>query len=175
MYTISKDLYKIDLSFLRIVQEKESLITELRKELRVSDEEHRILLSRVNADEIIQKIRYDGNRNNLVNKCSAGFCIKIKYFMFFPQFVIRDWRKTSGLQPSTLSSSQPAQDHRVPSPTVSTTRKKQKTLKLAREMSLRASSPTGRTPITQSSLAPKQSQFSGTGSEVQKLKGCIFP
>lgn len=156
---------------MRIVQEKESLITELRKELRVSDEEHRILLSRVNADEIIQKIRYDGNRNSLVNKCATGFYI----LCFFPQFVIRDWRKTSGLQPSTLSSGQPAQDHRVPSPTVSTTRKKQKTLKLAREMSLRASSPTGRTPITQSSLAPKQSQFSGTGSEVQKLKGCIFP
>lgn len=121
-----------------ITWEKESLITELRKELRVSDEEHSLLLSRVNADEIIQKIR--------------------------------DWRKTSGLQPSTLSCSQPAQDHQLPSPTVSTTCKKQKTLKLTREMSLRGLSPTGRIPITQSSLAPKQSQFSGTGSEVQKLK-----
>lgn len=115
-----------------ITWEKESLITELRKELRVSDEEHRILLSRVNADEIIQKIR--------------------------------DWRKISGLQPNTLSSSQPAQDHRVPSPTVSTTCKKRKTLKLAGTMSFGVSSPTGRTPITQSSLAPKQSQFSGTVS-----------
>ncbi|XVF04614.1 hypothetical protein REPUB_Repub05bG0099400 [Reevesia pubescens] len=37
--------------------EKESLITELRKELRVSDEEHRELLSRVNADDIIRRIR----------------------------------------------------------------------------------------------------------------------
>ncbi|XP_074573415.1 protein EMSY-LIKE 3-like [Curcuma longa] len=37
--------------------EKESLITELRKELRVSGEEHRELLSRVNADDIIQRIR----------------------------------------------------------------------------------------------------------------------
>ncbi|XP_039030957.1 protein EMSY-LIKE 3-like [Hibiscus syriacus] len=37
--------------------EKESLITELRKELRVSDEEHRELLSRVNADDMIRRIR----------------------------------------------------------------------------------------------------------------------
>ncbi|KAJ6944612.1 hypothetical protein NC652_009853 [Populus alba x Populus x berolinensis] len=36
---------------------KESLITELRKELRVSDEEHRELLARVNADDIIRRIR----------------------------------------------------------------------------------------------------------------------
>lgn len=40
-------------------QEKESLITELRKELRVSDEEHRELLSRVNADDMIRRIRFD--------------------------------------------------------------------------------------------------------------------
>ncbi|RWW73246.1 hypothetical protein BHE74_00018896, partial [Ensete ventricosum] len=40
-----------------ITWEKESLITELRKELRVSDKEHRELLSRVNADDIIRRIR----------------------------------------------------------------------------------------------------------------------
>lgn len=40
-------------------QEKESLITELRKELRVSDEEHRELLLRVNADDMIRRIRSD--------------------------------------------------------------------------------------------------------------------
>ncbi|XP_078432561.1 protein EMSY-LIKE 3-like [Wolffia australiana] len=40
-----------------ITWEKESLITELRKELRVSDEEHRELLTRVNADDVIKKIR----------------------------------------------------------------------------------------------------------------------
>ena len=39
------------------LQEKESLITELRKELRVSDEEHRELLNIVNADDIIRRIR----------------------------------------------------------------------------------------------------------------------
>ncbi|KAL8542397.1 hypothetical protein ACS0TY_003316 [Phlomoides rotata] len=37
--------------------EKEGLITELRKELRLSNEEHRDLLSRVNADETIRRIR----------------------------------------------------------------------------------------------------------------------
>ncbi|KAL2461305.1 Protein EMSY-LIKE 3 [Abeliophyllum distichum] len=40
-----------------ITWEKESLITELRKELRLSNEEHRDLLGRVNVDEIIQRIR----------------------------------------------------------------------------------------------------------------------
>ncbi|XP_010486905.1 PREDICTED: protein EMSY-LIKE 1 [Camelina sativa] len=37
--------------------EKESLITELRKELRVSDDEHRELLSRVDKDDTIHRIR----------------------------------------------------------------------------------------------------------------------
>uniref|UniRef100_A0A1J3FCM5 ENT domain-containing protein n=1 Tax=Noccaea caerulescens TaxID=107243 RepID=A0A1J3FCM5_NOCCA len=48
-----------------ITWEKESLITELRKELRVSDEEHRELLSRVNADEMIRRIREWRKGNNL--------------------------------------------------------------------------------------------------------------
>jgi hypothetical protein len=38
-------------------QEKEGLITELRKELRVSDKAHRELLNRVNNDDIICSIR----------------------------------------------------------------------------------------------------------------------
>ncbi|XP_061356880.1 protein EMSY-LIKE 3-like isoform X1 [Gastrolobium bilobum] len=40
-----------------ITWEKESLITELRKELRLSNEEHRELLGRVNADDVIRRIR----------------------------------------------------------------------------------------------------------------------
>ncbi|GMH11507.1 hypothetical protein Nepgr_013348 [Nepenthes gracilis] len=40
-----------------ITWEKESLITELRKELRVSDEEHRELLNKVNADNMLTRIR----------------------------------------------------------------------------------------------------------------------
>ncbi|XP_029145108.1 protein EMSY-LIKE 3 isoform X9 [Arachis hypogaea] len=91
-----------------ITWEKESLITELRKELRVSDEEHRELLSRVNADDIIREIR--------------------------------EWRKTSGLQPGAVNTSQPVHDH-IPSPTVSAPHKKQKTSQSVASLSLGAPSP----------------------------------
>lgn len=74
--------------------EKEGLITELRKELRVSDDEHRELLTRVNADDIISKIR--------------------------------EWRKSGGNQTARLNSSQAVYDV-LPSPTVLSSRKKQKT------------------------------------------------
>lgn len=40
------------------MQEKESLITELRRELKVSDVEHRMLLNMVNEEEAIHRIRY---------------------------------------------------------------------------------------------------------------------
>ncbi|KAG6424494.1 hypothetical protein SASPL_114912 [Salvia splendens] len=47
--------------------ETEGLITELRKELRVLDDEHRELLSQVNGDDLIRRIREwreaGGNRN----------------------------------------------------------------------------------------------------------------
>ena len=53
-------------------QDKEGLITELRKELRVSDDEHREILTLVNRDDIIQQIRFEcfmsllkfGDQNN---------------------------------------------------------------------------------------------------------------
>ncbi|XP_024188322.1 protein EMSY-LIKE 1 isoform X2 [Rosa chinensis] len=77
-----------------ITWEKEGLITELRKELRVSDDEHRELLGRVNSDDIISKIR--------------------------------EWRTAGGHQAARFSASQPVYDL-VPSPTVSASRKKQKT------------------------------------------------
>ncbi|XP_031387003.1 protein EMSY-LIKE 3-like isoform X2 [Punica granatum] len=77
-----------------ITWEKEGLITELRKELRVSDEEHRELLSRVNADDMIRRIR--------------------------------EWRKAGGPGPGLLSKSKPVHDQ-APSPTMSASRKKQKT------------------------------------------------
>ncbi|XP_021728876.1 protein EMSY-LIKE 3-like isoform X1 [Chenopodium quinoa] len=88
--------------------EKESLITELRKELRVSDEEHRELLSRVNNDDMIRRIR--------------------------------EWRTANG-QPGMLSSSQPVHES-VPSPTVSASRKKQKTGQSVSGLSVGAPSPT---------------------------------
>ncbi|XP_061349055.1 protein EMSY-LIKE 1-like isoform X2 [Gastrolobium bilobum] len=74
--------------------DKEGLITELRKELRVSDDEHRELLTRVDADEIIH--------------------------------CIREWQQTGCYQPPRRSTSQPVHDI-LPSPTVSASRKKQKT------------------------------------------------
>ncbi|KAG7027775.1 Protein EMSY-LIKE 3 [Cucurbita argyrosperma subsp. argyrosperma] len=80
-----------------ITWDKESLITELRKELRVSDDEHRELLARVNSDDIIREIR--------------------------------EWRQAGGNLNVRRSSSQPIHDV-VPSPTVSASRKKQKTSQL---------------------------------------------
>ncbi|XP_038702262.1 protein EMSY-LIKE 1-like isoform X1 [Tripterygium wilfordii] len=80
-----------------ITWEKEGLITELRKELRVSDDKHRELLTRVNGDEIIQRIR--------------------------------EWRQAGGNQAARFSASQPVHDI-IPSPTVSASRKKQKTSQL---------------------------------------------
>lgn len=44
-----------------LLQEKEGLITELRKELRVSDDEHRELLTKVHGDELIKRIRLDAS------------------------------------------------------------------------------------------------------------------
>ncbi|OMO55182.1 hypothetical protein COLO4_36153 [Corchorus olitorius] len=40
-----------------ITWEKHDLIRELRRELRVSDDEHRQLLSKINSDDIIRRIR----------------------------------------------------------------------------------------------------------------------
>lgn len=54
----SRSLDSFILSPFFVFQEMESLITELRKELRVSDEEHRELLSRVNSDDMILRIRF---------------------------------------------------------------------------------------------------------------------
>lgn len=50
-------------------QEKESMITELRKELRVSDDEHRELLSSVHNDDIIKRIRLRIFKANVIFLC----------------------------------------------------------------------------------------------------------
>ncbi|CAN1263414.1 Protein EMSY-LIKE 3 [Linum perenne] len=97
-----------------ITWEKESLITELRKELRVSDEEHRELLSRVNNDDMIRRIR--------------------------------EWRKTSGPQSGMPNNAQPGHD-RAPSPSVSASRKKQKTSQSVASLSMGAPSPTLHPPM----------------------------
>ncbi|GKV34580.1 hypothetical protein SLEP1_g42943 [Rubroshorea leprosula] len=91
-----------------ITWEKEGLITELRKELRVSDDEHRELLSKVNADDIIQTS-------------------KDKVLMLKDK-VIADlnWRWSGGNQAARLNATQPVHDL-LPKPGVSASRKKQKT------------------------------------------------
>ncbi|PWA52056.1 EMSY domain-containing protein [Artemisia annua] len=73
--------------------EKEGLITELRKELRVSDDEHRELLAKVNTDEIITSIR--------------------------------EWRSSGGTRSAMLNI--PQSIHDPMSPTISASRKRQKT------------------------------------------------
>ncbi|XP_011078834.1 protein EMSY-LIKE 3-like isoform X1 [Sesamum indicum] len=74
--------------------EKEGLITELRKELRVSDDEHRELLTEVNADDLIRRIR--------------------------------EWREAGGNRNVAPSVPQHV-NNQLPSPTVSASRKRQKT------------------------------------------------
>lgn len=76
-------------------QEKEGLITELRKELRVSDDEHRELLSKVNTDDIIIRIR--------------------------------EWRTSGGTRTTMLNIPQSIHDPISLSPTISASRKRQKT------------------------------------------------
>jgi hypothetical protein len=49
--------FMLELNYYACAQEKESLISELRKELRVSDEEHRELLNKVNDDGAIRRMR----------------------------------------------------------------------------------------------------------------------
>ncbi|CAI9297784.1 unnamed protein product [Lactuca saligna] len=75
--------------------EKEGLITELRKELRVSDDEHRELLSKVNTDDIIIRIR--------------------------------EWRTSGGTRTTMLNIPQSIHDPISLSPTISASRKRQKT------------------------------------------------
>ncbi|KAF6158741.1 hypothetical protein GIB67_040255 [Kingdonia uniflora] len=107
-----------------ITWEKESLITELRKELRVSDEEHRELLSRVNADDIIRRIR--------------------------------EWRQGGGHLSSLHTTAQPVHDP-VPSPSVSASRKKQKTSQSVPSLSLNAPSPTLHPQSVAAAMQPSSS------------------
>ncbi|KAJ3693166.1 hypothetical protein LUZ60_008646 [Juncus effusus] len=118
-----------------ITWEKEGLITELRKELRVSDKEHRELLSRVNADDIIRRIR--------------------------------EWRQNGGRVGPALV--QPGLDP-VPSPTVSASRKRQKT---GGATGMAAQSPAAFNPGSQqpsSSSAPKKGSVPPPFSKSKKPK-----
>ncbi|GAB2276973.1 Protein EMSY-LIKE 3 [Dionaea muscipula] len=126
-----------------ITWEKEDLITALRKELRVSDEEHRELLSRVHADDVILRIR--------------------------------EWRKTNGLQPGMIGSSQPLQDN-VPSPTVSASRKKPKPSQSAASLSVGAPSPALHPSVQPSSSALKRGLPPGSrGKKTKPYPSAAIP
>ncbi|XP_052312879.1 protein EMSY-LIKE 3 isoform X9 [Populus trichocarpa] len=118
-----------------ITWEKESLITELRKELRVSDEEHRELLARVNADDMIRRIR--------------------------------EWRKANGIQPSMPSTAQPSHDP-IPSPTVSGSRKKQKTSQSVASLSMVVPSPVLHPSMQPSTSALRHGPPPGSGNKKPK-------
>ncbi|KAK9124991.1 hypothetical protein Scep_013837 [Stephania cephalantha] len=122
-----------------ITWEKEGLMTELRKELRISDDENRELLSRVNADDIIRRIR--------------------------------EWRQAGGgIQASMHNASQPAHD-RLPSPTVSISRKKQKTAQ--NSLSLNASNSGLHSQPVAGSMQPSSSaakRGSAIGAKGKKSK-----
>ncbi|KAK4758146.1 hypothetical protein SAY87_019447 [Trapa incisa] len=122
--------------------EKEGLITELRKELRVSDEEHRELLSRVNADETIRRIR--------------------------------EWRKTSGIQPGMLNTSQPIREG-LPSPAISASRKKQKTSQPVASLSTRAPTAAQHPPMHQSSGSLRRAPPPGTKNKKPKAQPSPSP
>lgn len=127
-----------------ITWEKESLITELRKELRLSNEEHRELLGRVNSDDVIRRIR--------------------------------EWRQAGGLQPG-ISTGQAGHDP-LPSPTVSASRKKQKTQPIPHQSFGRPSPPFHAqtvAPASQpSSSAAKRGSLLGAKGKKQKA-GQLLP
>ncbi|KAK9736023.1 hypothetical protein RND81_04G245400 [Saponaria officinalis] len=123
-----------------ITWEKEGLITELRKELRVSDEEHRELLSRVNKDDTIRRIR--------------------------------EWRKANGHQSGGLSSSQPVHVS-VPSPTISATRKKQKTGQSAGSLSVGPPPPALHPPMQPPASVLKRGPL--TGGQGKKPRAIPYP
>ncbi|XP_047337728.1 protein EMSY-LIKE 3-like isoform X2 [Impatiens glandulifera] len=66
LHQLEKEAYRSVLAAFKaqsdtITWEKEGLVTELRKELRVSSDEHRELLARVNSNELIHRIRQRGS------------------------------------------------------------------------------------------------------------------
>ncbi|KAL3624590.1 hypothetical protein CASFOL_031258 [Castilleja foliolosa] len=106
--------------------EKESLMTELRKELKLSNEEHRDLLSRVTADETIRRLRFcmcEGiiTKTNLERFPLAPLIADEKC----KRNVTSRWRQSFGPQPGFHGVAQASHDS-LPSPSVSASRKKQK-------------------------------------------------
>ncbi|KAG2583084.1 hypothetical protein PVAP13_6KG225900 [Panicum virgatum] len=83
-----------------ITWEKESLITELRKELRVSDKEHRELLNGVNSDDIIRRIREWRESTGVLQMNSVNNAQRLHDPMPSPTTSARKRQKTSQPIPS---------------------------------------------------------------------------
>lgn len=124
------------------LQDKEGLITELRKELRLSNEEHRELLGRVNADDMIRSIRFDYMKKQFINQYFRFLAVFRALLSLMDIFGLccREWRQAGGHQPGKLSTSQAIHDP-IPSPTVSASRKKQKITHLVPPQSFTGPSP----------------------------------
>lgn len=82
-------------------------------------------------------------------------------------YAVREWRKVSGLQPGMLSAPQPVHDP-IPSPTVSASRKKQKTSQSVASLSLGAPSPALPPSMQPSSSAMRQGPPPGARSKKPK-------
>ena len=80
---------------------------------------------------------------------------------------VREWRTASGIQPGMLSTSQPFHDP-VPSPTVSGSRKKQKTSQSVASLSMGAPSPALHPSMQPSSSALRRGPPPGAKSKKSK-------
>lgn len=82
-------------------------------------------------------------------------------------YAVREWRKTRGLQPGMHSAAQPVHDP-IPSPTVSASRKKQKTSQSVASLSLGAPSPAMHPSVQPSSSALRQGPPPGSRTKKPK-------
>ncbi|XP_076940793.1 protein EMSY-LIKE 3-like [Bidens hawaiensis] len=123
-----------------ITWEKEGLITELRKELRLSNEEHRELLLKVNSDDVIRRIREwrqsSGLQPGMVNTSQAVHDP-------LPSPSVSGTRKKQKMTSSGPSQSFGGPPQHVPLPTSSSAR---------------------RAPVTGSKGKNKKSMMAGTSS-----------
>lgn len=97
------------------------MITELRRELRVSDDEHRKLLNNVHNDDIIRRIRLKNSGFTTMNLMLHVILVYLSNNMDN-----RDWRQGGGNQIVRQSLDV------LPSPSFSASRKKQKTFQSVR-------------------------------------------
>jgi len=164
---------------LAFLQEKESLITELRKELGLSNEEHRELLSHVNADEVIRNIRSDKSLKhgfffNYASEVGLSLLFPYMQFYFLNRHLIehyfREWKQVGGHQPSMLNIGQAIHDS-IPTPTISVSRKKQKIMPSTPLEIFDGPSPFHPQPVAaplQPSLVAKRGSVSGSKGKKHK-------